>query len=596
MNDIFFGIDLGTSTSEIFFKTASGNFEQINNREKGYGNPIFHSLIAINNKNEIITGEAAYERIGDPDKCLAEFKRDMGDRQKKYNLNGKEITPVEASAMVLKMLKGMVKSIHGFDVKRACISIPANFPNNAREDTIKAAKLAEIEEVELINEPTAAAIAYGFDKEDLEEQVMVFDWGGGTLDVTVLEIFQGVLDVVTSYGDPQLGGKDFDQVLIDFMYDEFSRLYPDSKIEETNKLKSDLKKESKKIKEKLTFQDEVDVLILNFGQHNGESKNLQTTITRKQFETLSLPILKRAENVIQEALDSKNVKRESIKKIIPVGGTTYMPCVRELLKKYFSLAEEIENSVPPDLAVAKGATINAAIKWGDLAEDKSIVVSDVCPFGLGVPVVTRFGGQEHLVYDSLIETNTKIPYSITKEYSLLHEEQEGIEMELYQSHKKGITDLEQVHNTGIVGTINNIPRSIDGIPHPVIVNFSYDINGLIEVSAEIPNTGQNMILHANANNLDISEEEIDKLKEILGEKNQSDRGSVDRTEAKNSYPEKYRKVISKAKEFIEENPGNEDTETLMDFLEVFEDALKNNNTSKAERYFDRIKDVLLGLN
>lgn len=595
MNDVFFGIDLGTSTSEIFFKTASGNFEQINNREKGYGNPIFHSLIAVNNKNEIITGEAAYEKIGDPDKCLSEFKRDMGDREKKYNLNGREITPVEASAMVLKMLKQMAKNIHGFDVKRACISIPANFPNNAREDTIKAAKLAEIEEVELINEPTAAAIAYGFDKEDLEEQVMVFDWGGGTLDVTVLEIFQGVLDVVTSYGDPQLGGKDFDQILINFMYEEFSRIYPEAKVEETNKLKSDLKKEAKKIKEKLTFQEEVDVLILNFGQHKGESKNLQTTITRKQFETLSLPILKRAENVIQEALDSKNVKRESIKKIIPVGGTTYMPCVRELLKKYFSIAGEIENSVPPDLAVAKGATINAAIKWGNLSEEKSMVVSDVCPFGLGVPVVRSFGGQVQLVYDSLIETNTKIPYSITKEYSLLHEEQDGIEMELYQSHKKGITDLEQVHNTGIVGNIDNIPRSIDGIPHPVVVNFSYDVSGLIELSAEIPKTGQSMLLHANANNLDISVEEMNKLKEILGEDTENIKTSPDKADTKTGYPEKYIKVISKAKEFIEENPGHEDSETLIDFLEVFEDAHRNNNSSKAERYFDRIKDVLLGL-
>lgn len=591
MNQEIFGIDLGTSTSEICI-FVNGRAIPVENPDSKGRSPILPSAVALKKNGNLVVGEEAFAYIGDPDRFIQEFKRDMGS-EKVYTLGQHTLTPEEASSLVLLQLKKMVLARHNLKVERAVISIPANYPNRAREATIRAAKLAEIEIIQLINEPTAAALAHGIENLASREKLLVFDWGGGTLDVTILEMFDGVLDVIASYGDPYLGGKDFDRLLLEHILNRFIKENP-AAIHHADhpKFKGKLIMAAKATKEKLSMNEETDVFIEDFAEYQGKGIDLEMNITRNEFEKICSPLIERAKGVIEEALATKGIPKTSFDRILPVGGVTYIPAVREMLKNFFD--KSLYLGLDPDLAVSIGACIKAAESVGALDPKTSLVVTDVSPNGLGIDVLAQIGNQFVLVYEPLIEPNTTIPFSIKKQYTLIYEEQDSVKLNLYQTQNANTRNLEEVIETGITSSIEGIPCSRTGRPHLFDVEFTYDKNGLIELMAMIPATGQSTLLHANAIEIQEKVRNIEKMNRIFGnlqatqQENSSSEGFSNPTE----YPKKFQTVIQKAEKQLSENQGSAETRTtLKSFLDSLRSALDSKDMEKAERFYERLTNV-----
>lgn len=392
--DFAIGIDLGTSTSEICFyrKDASEPIPDPITKM-----PIIPSIVAINSKGEWLVGENARSYVNLPDQGIREVKRKMGTSEK-VKLKDKEYSPEEISAHILRKLKENAEEALGKTVKVVVVSVPANFPDAARQATLNAAELAGFKVLRLINEPTAAALAFGIDNIDTEEQLVVFDWGGGTLDITVLEMVAGVLDVKSSFGDPHLGGKDFDELLINLIRRKFQADYPDVQI--PDKSASKLKEEAERAKKMLSSQFSHIVNISNFAVQGSELIDLEIEVTREEFERAIAPLLERARECVRQALNAKKVEHSAIDRVLLVGGTTYIPAVRKLVAEMF--AREPKADVNPDLAVGIGASVSAAISQGLISEESGIILTDVAPFGLGIEVVSQVGGQQMLTYEPLV--------------------------------------------------------------------------------------------------------------------------------------------------------------------------------------------------
>jgi len=480
MANLAIGIDLGTSTSEIAYYDGSG--AQLIS-DPATKSPIIPSLVARNRKGELLVGELARRVVDIPGRGVREVKRLMGT-DTKVTLDGREYRPEEISACILKRLKEIASEALGETVTEVVLSVPANFPDSARTATRNAAELAGLKVRRLINEPTAAALAYGIKNIGADEKILVFDWGGGTLDISILDMIEGVLDVKASYGDNQLGGKDFDEIMIKMILDKFRR--DNYGVEIPEKSERNLKHPAEMAKIALSSQESYYVEIPNFTVKDGEPIDLSVEVTRYDFDRETRGLISRANSTLGEALRRKDIDRHSIDKILLVGGTTYMPCVRRLIKEFFGKDPKAE--VDADRAVAMGACIQAAIITDMVPVDKGgIIVTDVSPYGLGVRLAEVVGGQFRPdCYDSLIEPNTSIPYSTKKRYALLHEDQDSVEIELFQDHRGGAKYINQTVATGKKGVIRNIEPSSIGRPHPVEVEFSYNQDGTIDLKATIP--------------------------------------------------------------------------------------------------------------
>ncbi|MEM8719119.1 MAG: Hsp70 family protein [Cyanobacteria bacterium P01_G01_bin.39] len=574
-NDFSIGIDLGTSTSEICVYRKD-SIEPIPDPVTKI--PIVSSIVALNPKGELLVGENADSYVDVPGKGIREVKRKMGTSET-VKLSDQEYRPEEVSALILRRLKENAENALGRIIKEVVISVPANFPDTARQATLNAAELAGLKVLRLINEPTAAALAFGIDNIDKEEQLVVFDWGGGTLDITVLEMVAGVLDVKSSFGDPYLGGKDLDEVMIGLIRDKFQADYPDIQIPE--KSASQLKKVAESTKKLLSSQSSHIVSIPNFAIQSGELIDLEVEITREEFEQAVTPLLAKARECVRQALDAKKIRPSAIDRVLLVGGTTYIPCVRKLVGEIF--AREPKAEVNPDLAVGMGASISAALSQNLISEESGIILTDVAPFGLGIEVVSEVGGQAMLIYEPLILPNTTIPYSTSKTYSLISAEQTQVTVNLYQDHKGTARLPQDAVDTGIHGTISDIPPAPNGIPHPVEVEFSYNTNGIAKVKASIP--------------------AIQKSVEIAYGKSERRMDGEDIAEAKNRLEELWRQsagakgyeaIIDKA-EKISDSLNSEEKTQLTDVVRELKQALTNNNSQEIEEVGDRLVDLMFDL-
>jgi molecular chaperone DnaK len=379
------GIDLGTSTSEICAYRNNDTYV-IPDPSSLAKSPIVPSLVACNTRGELVVGEEARAWVDKPGQGIREVKRKMGSGET-VRLLDLDYRPEEMSAVILRKLKQNAEEALGCSVNEVVLSVPANFPDPARQATLDAGELAGLRITRLINEPTAAALAFGINNIDAEEQVVVFDFGGGTLDITVLEMVAGVLDVKASYGDPHLGGKDFDEAIMSLCLQKFQAERP--KAQTSEKSRGALKAAAEKAKVALSGHRHTQIHLPYFATENFQPIDLDLEVSREELERSAAVLLDRTRACIRQALAAKKLRSESIDRVLLVGGTTWMPCVRQVVGEMFR--KEPIAEVNPDLAVVMGASVQAALAAGAISPERGLILTDVAPFGLGIRLLDESG-------------------------------------------------------------------------------------------------------------------------------------------------------------------------------------------------------------
>jgi len=454
---------------------------------------IVPSLIAVDMKDRLLVGENARQYVDLKGRGAREVKRLMGESCS-ISLGSEEYRPEELAAHILMHLKTMAGEHLGETVEDVVVTVPANFNDLQRKATAAAARLAGLNVIRWVSEPTAAALAFGITDEDAEGQVFVFDFGGGTLDITILEMMEGVLDVKATFGDSELGGKDFDTAVSQLILDRFIAEHPSAKVPDGSlddphsDLARALKGPAESVKKNLSVETSATVYIENFARA-ARPVDLSVELTREEFEAAIAPLLVRARECVVKALKAKETRPSSIDRVLLVGGTTYIPSVRRLVSEM--LPVQPASNVDPDLAVAIGASIRAAIALDII--DMHVV--DACSHGFGVEVIGAIGSQLMPMYDQLIAPNTAIPYSVERDYSLMTPDQRQVEVVLYQSHD-GTARFPHEAIPVHAALIEDIPPALYGDPHPIKVEFSYSVDGMIELKAWIPGMNKSCALKA----------------------------------------------------------------------------------------------------
>lgn len=485
------GIDLGTSTTEAAVY-RNGNKEMIPNLA---GSVITPSAVGIDDGGNWVTGERAKAQyLLSPENTAIEVKRKTGTGESVL-LGKNRYSPVDLQARLLSYVRTYASEYLGEDVDRAVISVPAYFNETQRRETILAGERAGFSVERILNEPTAAALSYGLDHMEEESHVLVYDLGGGTFDVTLLEMFDGVLEVKASSGDNQLGGKDFDEKLMTFLFDRFREKHQKD-LSGDRYAWARVKEEAEKCKIVLSEQDSCHVLIPAICAIKGAPVELDETVTREQFEGMCRDLLQRTHHPIDVALGDAEISEEQIDRIILVGGSTRMPMVSRDIEAYLGKApDEVVN---PDYAVAEGAAIQAGIIDGEISSENSLVMTDVNPYTLGIRTSDGLDGDNMSV---IIPRNVTIPTTRTERYRTAHSYQTKARIEVYQgesmiaSHNHFLGRFE----------IDKIPPKPAG-REEVDVRFSYDLNGTLNVTAILLSTGKEASIQIN---MTAEEEETD---------------------------------------------------------------------------------------
>lgn len=473
------GIDLGTSTTEAaVFK--NGKSHLIPNPE---GDIITPSVVGLDEEECFIIGKKAEEQfLIYPERTVIEVKRKIGSGEK-VRLGEDKYTPAEISAELISYVKHYAEEYLNDEVDRAVITVPAYFTNQQRNETIEAGQLAGLKVERIINEPTAAALCYGIEHMEEESHILVYDFGGGTFDVTLLEMFDGVLEVKASSGDNHLGGKDFDEKLIEYLLEK-------CRIKSGVDLKNDiyamvkLKEEAVKCKVALSSQPSYEVLIPMAGQKDGVPVSIRETITVEEFETMIAGLVERTKRAVGVVLEDAGITKEQVDTILLVGGSTRVPYVKRYVAELFG--KEPAQILDPELAVALGAGIQSGIINEEVDREKGIMITDVAPYALGVRTARSFEFYLDDNYlDILIPRNITIPASRLKRYYTCMDYQSECVIEVYQGEETRATDNSFLGKFNLSG----IPPR-EGGKEAVEVEFSYDLNGILVVRAQIVSTGK----------------------------------------------------------------------------------------------------------
>ncbi|BBL61991.1 MAG: molecular chaperone DnaK [Methanobrevibacter arboriphilus] len=491
------GIDLGTSNSAAAV-LVGGKPTVIPSAEGAsqYGKA-FPSYVAFTPDGQRLVGEPARRQaVTNPENTISAIKRSMGT-DRKVKVQGKEYTPQEISAFILQKIKKDAESFLGEEVKKAVITVPAYFDDNQRTATKDAGTIAGLDVVRLVNEPTAASLAYGIDKQEADEiEIMVFDFGGGTLDVTIMEFGGGVFEVKSTSGDTQLGGTDMDNTIMNYLADEFKKETGISLMDDDQAVQR-LREAAEKAKIELstTLTSEVNLPFITMGT-DGSPKNLINNLTRAKLEELVDPIVKKCGNPMEQALKDAKMTKGDIDKIILVGGPTRMPVVQKFVEGY--IGKDIERGIDPMECVAMGAAIQGGVLAGEI---KDLVLLDVTPLSLGIETMGA-------VATKLIDRNTTIPAKKSQIFSTAADNQTSVDIHVLQGERPMASDNTTLGRFQLVG----IPPAPRGVPQ-IEVTFDIDANGIINVSAKDMGTGKEQAITITASTK-LSDDEIDqKVKE-----------------------------------------------------------------------------------
>lgn len=485
------GIDLGTTNSEAAY-LEGGRPKIIPSAEgSSFGGKMFPSVVAFTEDGERLVGEPAKRQaVLNPERTIMRVKRLMGT-DKKIEVAGKTFTPQEVSAMILQKIKQDAEAFLGEEVNQAVITVPAYFDDNQRTATKDAGRIAGLDVLRLINEPTAASLAYGLDKAG-EQKLLVLDLGGGTFDVTVMEIGEGVFEVVSTSGDTHLGGTDMDNEIMKWVMGDF-KVKEGVDLAQDRKAMQRVRDAAEKAKIELSGTVTTTISLPYIAEKDGEPKHLEMKLTRAKLEELIEPVLARCEEPIRRALQDAKLEPKDVGKIILVGGPTRMPIVREKFEKI--LGKKAERGVDPMQCVAMGAAIQAGVLAGEV---KDIVLLDVTPLSLGVETL---GG----IFTTLIDRNTTIPTRKSQIFTTAADGQTSVEVHVLQGERKMAADNTTLGRFHLVG----IPPAPRGIPQ-IEVTFDIDANGILNVSAKDLGTNKEQKITITASTK-LSEEEIEKM-------------------------------------------------------------------------------------
>lgn len=564
------GIDLGTTNSAVAV-LEGGDSTIIPNSE---GNRTTPSVVAFTKDGERLVGETAKRQaITNPDRTISSIKREMGTDYKTNEIDGKSYTPEEVSAMILQKLKADAESYLNDTVTDAVITVPAYFSDSQRQATKDAGKIAGLNVQRIINEPTAAALAYGMDKETDQANIMVYDLGGGTFDVSILEVGDGVFEVLATRGNNKLGGDDFDNKLVDYLASEFKK---ETGVDLTKDLTAmqRLKDAAEKAKKELSSTKTTNVNLPFITAVDGQPVHLDITVTRAKFEEITRDLVEATRGPVEDALKDASVSASEVHKVLMVGGSSRIPAVQELVKDI--IGKEPQKDINPDECVALGAAIQGGVLSGDV---KDILLVDVTPLSLGIETL---GG----VTTKLIERNTSIPTKKSQIFTTAADGQTDVDIHVLQGEREMAADNTTLGRFQLTG----IPAARRGVPQ-IEVTFDIDANGIVNVSAKDQGSGkeQKITITSSTN---LSDDEIDKKVKEAEQFAEEDKKKKEAIEIKNngeSLAYQARKTLEDAK--VE----GEEKDKIEAKIKDLEDSLKTDNTDDIKAKTEALQEEIYAM-
>ena len=564
------GIDLGTTNSAVAVMEG-GSPTIIPNSE---GNRTTPSVVAFSKDGERLVGETAKRQaITNPDRTISSIKREMGSDYKTAEIDGKKYSPEEISAMILQKLKSDAEKYLNDTVTNAVITVPAYFTDAQRQATKDAGKIAGLNVDRIINEPTAASLAYGLDKESDQSKIMVYDLGGGTFDVSILEVGDGVFEVLSTRGNNRLGGDDFDNKLVDYLANEFKK---ENGVDLTKDLTAmqRLKDAAEKAKKELSSTTTSNVNLPFITAVDGQPVHLDITVSKAKFDELTKDLVDETKKPVQDALSDAGLSASDIDKVLLVGGSTRIPAVQDLVKNL--IGKEPQRDINPDESVALGAAIQGGVLTGEV---KDLLLLDVTPLSLGIETL---GG----VATKLIERNTTIPTKKSQVFTTAADGQTEVDIHVVQGEREMAADNTTLGRFQLTG----IPAARRGVPQ-IEVTFDIDANGIVNVTAKDQGSGkeQKITITSSSN---LSEDEINKKVKEAEQFAEEDKKKKEDIDAKNN----AESLVYQARKTLDEaNIEGAERDEIEAEIKKLEDAIATNDAEQIKSQTEALQEKIYSM-